>query len=182
MHSSTLTLGAGGLPFSDGAFGPQSGGPSFTGNYEFRLFRYLSVETGTNILLPSGVSFSQLSVIPPGQNFIRFSPGSSCATMCVLAVSGHSQVTLLTYGFRGILPLADERVELFLGIGGAYGWNSVTGPFDSAYGQGSAGARVAVDRAHRFWLGSTLRGFNNFGRPQQAWLPWTFDFGIRFGH
>ena len=182
VHTSTLTLGVGGLPYSDGAFGPQSGGPSFTGNYEFRLIRHLAVETGTDILLPSGVSFRELSVIPPGLNFFGYTPGSSCTSMCVLAASGRSQVTLLTYGFKGILPLAADRVELFAGIGGAYGWNSVRGPFDSAYGQGNAGARVAIDQGHRFWLGTTLRGFTSFGRPQQAWLPWTFDFGIRFGH
>jgi hypothetical protein len=102
--------------------------------------------------------------------------------MCVLAASGRSQVSLLNYGFKGILPLAADRVELFAGLGGAYGWNSVRGLFDSAYGQGSVGGRFAVDRRRRFWLGTTLRGFTNFRRPQQAWLPWTFDLGIRFGH
>jgi len=181
-HTSTLTLGVGGLPYSDGAFSPQSGGPSFTGNYEYRLSRYLATEIGTDILLPSGISFGELSVIPSGQNLIENSPRSGCATICALVPSGRSQVTLLTYGFKGILPLAADRVELFVGIGGAYGWNSVRGPFDSAYAQGSAGARFAVDRGHRFWLGTTLRGFTNFGRPQQAWLPWTFDLGIRFRH
>jgi hypothetical protein len=78
--------------------------------------------------------------------------------------------------------LAAGRVELFAGLGGAYGWNSVGGRFDSAYGQGSAGARFAVDRSHRFWVGTTLRGLTNFTRPQQAWLPWTVDLGFRFGH
>lgn len=186
-HTSTLTLGVGGLPYSDGAYSPQRGGPSFTGNYEYRISRYLAAEAGTDVLLPSGVTLGVLAVLGPGQNLISYAPssytpGSSCPTICTLVGSGRSQVTLLTYGFKGILPLEADRVELFAGIGGAYGWNSVRGPFDSAYGQGSAGARFAVDRGHRFWLGTTLRGFTNFGRPQQAWLPWTFDLGIRFGH
>lgn len=182
VPSSTVTLGVGGLPYADGAFSPQRGGPSFTGNYEFRFSRYLAAEAGTDILLPSGVALEQIGLIPPGQSVFSNTLGSGCTANCVLAVSGRSQVTLLTYGFKGILPLAADRVELFAGIGGAYGCNSVGGRFDSAYGQGSVGGRFAVDRGHRFWLGTTLRGFTNFGRPQQAWLPWTFDLGIRFGH
>jgi hypothetical protein len=198
VRTSTLTLGAGGLPYSDGAFSSQRGGPSFTGNYEYRLFRYLAAEAGTGVLLPSRLSLGQVSVIPSGQNFIVNTQGSSCTgavippgqgttgytlgSACILVPSGRSQVTLVTYGFKGILPLAADRAELFLCLGGAYGWNSVAGRFDSAYAHGSAGARFALDRSHRFWVGTTLRGFTNFRRPQQAWLPWTFDLGFRFGH
>lgn len=185
MHTSTLTLGVGGLPYSYNAEFPtlQKGGPAFTANYEYRFSKYLAVETGTDILLPSGQAFLQQASIPSGQNLIGYFPGSGCTTGCV-HVSGRSQVTLLTYGFKGILPLAADRVELFAGVGGAYGWNSrLGGSLNSAYGQASAGARVAMDRDHRFWLGTTLRGLTNFGPPgRQAWLPWTFDLGIRFGH
>jgi len=203
LHTSTLTVGAGGLPYSDGAFSTQSGGPSFNGNYEYRFFKYFAGEAGTNILLPGGVSFRFPSVIPSGQNLTGNSVAPSGATACTFvippgqnffgntapssgstgcAVSGRSQVTLATFGFKGILPLAAGRVELFAGLGGAYGWNSVEGRFDRAYAQGSAGARFAVDSKQRFWVGTTLRGLTNFGRPQQAWLPWTFDLGFRFGH
>ena len=187
VHTSTITLGVGGLPYSyDAQYRTlQKGGPSFTGNYEFRLSRYLAVETGTDILLPSGQGFLQQASILSGENLIGYyyHAGSGCTVGCV-QLSGRSQVTLLTYGFKGILPLAGDRVELFAGIGGAYGWNSrIGGALDSAYGQASVGARVAVDQDHRFWLGTTLRGFTNFGPPgRQAWLPWTLDLGIRFGH
>jgi hypothetical protein len=187
VHTSTLTLGVGGLPYSYDAEYPtlQKGGLAFTGNYEYRLSRYLAVEAGTDILLPSGQAFLGQASILSGENLIPYYnyTASGCTTGCV-HVSGRSQVTLLTYGFKGILPLAADRLELFAGVGGAYGWNSRLGGFlNSAYGQASVGTRVAVDRAHRFWLGTTLRGFTNFGPPgRQASLPWTFDLGIRFGH
>lgn len=185
MHTSTLTVGVGGLPYSyDAQYSSlQKGGPAFTGTYEYRLTRYLAVEAGPDILLPSGRAFLQEASILSGANLIPYYPASGCTTGCV-QVSGRSQVTLLTYGFKGILPLAADRLELFAGVGGAYGWNSRFGGYlNSAYGQASVGARVAVDRDHRFWLGTTLRGFTNFGPPgRQAWLPWTFDLGFRFGH
>ena len=201
VHRSTLTVSGGGLPYADGAFAPQHGGPVFGGNYEYRFFRYLAAEVGTDISLPAGVSFGESSVIPPGQNLSGSTAASSAPTGCASVippgqnfitvassgtagcalVSGRSRVTLATFGFKGILPLAASRVELFAGLGGAYGWNSVGGRFDSVYGQGSAGARFAVDRHQRFWVGTTLRGFTNFTRPQQAWLPWTVDLGFRFG-
>lgn len=170
------------MPYSDSRDYPdlQKGGPTFTGNYEYRLSRYLAVEGGTDILLPSGQSFVTLSSILPGQNLVA---GSGCTTACLVLVSGRSRVTLLTYGFKGILPLVNDRLELFAGIGGAYGWNSEFGGlFNSAFAQASLGGRLALDRSHRFWLGTTLRGFSSFGPGRQAWVPLTFDLGIRFGH
>jgi hypothetical protein len=183
LHTSTVTLGVGGMPYSDNRDYPelQKGGPTFTGNYEYRLSRYLAVEGGTDILLPSGQSFVTLSSILTGQNLTAF--GSGCTTACVVSVSGRSRVTLLTYGFKGILPLASDRLELFAGIGGAYAWNSeFKGLLNSAFAQASLGGRLALDRDHRFWLGTTLRGFSSFGPGRQAWVPLTFDLGIRFGH
>lgn len=182
LHTSTLTLGVGGMPYSDYPNLPdlQKGGPAFTGNYEYRLSKYLAVEGGTDILLPSGESFIQLASIPAGQNVITYTPG---CTACVVPVSGRSRVTLLTYGFRGILPLAKDRLELFAGVGGAYAWNSeFSGQLNSAFAQANLGGRLALDRGHRFWLGTTLRGFSSFGPGRQAWVPLTFDLGIRFGH
>jgi hypothetical protein len=182
LHSSTLTLGVGGLPYSDNPYYPdlQKGGPTFTGDYEYRLSKYLAVEGGTDILLPSGESFVQLASILAGQNLAAYQPG---CTACVVLVSGRSRVTLLTYGFKGILPLANDRLELFAGLGGAYAWNSeFSGLLNSAFAQASLGGRFALDRDHRFWLGTTLRGFRSFGPGRQAWVPLTFDLGIRFGH
>ena len=179
LHTSTLTLGVGGMPYSyNSDF--QKSGPTFTGNYEYRLSRYMAVEGGTDILLPSGVSFLQFATIPAGQNLIAY---TQACTACVVAVSERSRVVLLTYGLKGILPLANDRLELFAGLGGAYGWNSeFSSHLNSAFAQASLGGRLAVDRGHRFWLGTTLRGLTNFGSGRQAWVPLTFDLGIRFGH
>jgi hypothetical protein len=41
---------------------------------------------------------------------------------------------------------------------------------------------VALDRNQRFWLGTTLRGYDSFGSGRQAWVPLTFELGIRFKH
>ncbi len=177
LHTSTFTLGVGGMPYSYNSYF-EKGGPAFTGNYEFRLAKYLAVGGGTDILLPSGESFKQLAVILPGQNLTSYRSG---CTGCVLVVSERSRVTLLTYGLKSILPLADNRVELFAGLGGAYAWNSeFSGRVNAALAQASLGGRLALDRGHRFWLGTTLRGLTDFGSGRQAWVPLTFDFGIRF--
>ena len=182
VHSSTFTLGVGGLPYSDNPYYPtlQTGGPTFAGSYEYRIWKYLAAEAGTDILLPSGQSYVQSASIAAGQNEF---PLTSCITNCTTLVSERSSVALLTYGLKGIFPLAGNRLELFAGIGGAYGWNSeFSGSLNSAFAQASLGGRLAIDRGHRFWLGTTLRGFTSFGPGRQAWVPLTFDFGIRFGH
>ncbi len=182
LHTSTLTLGVGGLPYSDYPDLPdlQKGGPAFTGNYEYRLLKYLGVEGGTDILVPSGESYQQSASILSGQNLY---PYTTTCMACVVEAAGRSRVTLLTYGLKGILPLANDRLELFAGVGGAYAWNSeFGGQLNSAFAQASLGGRLALDRGHRFWLGTTLRGFSSFGPGRQAWVPLTFDFGMRFGH
>ncbi len=182
LHDSTLTMGVGGLPYSDSEYYPQlqKGGPAFTANYDYRLLKYLAAEVGTDILLPSGKAYVQSASILSGQNLI---PSVSNCPSCTVLVSGTSRVSLLSYGFKGILPLANGRVELFAGVGGAYGWNSVLGGSrDSAFGQASLGGRLALDRDHRLWLGATLRGYDSFGSGHQAWVPLTFELGIRFKH
>jgi hypothetical protein len=177
-HTNTLTFGVGGMPYSyNSDF--QRGGPTFTGNYEYRLSTYLAVEGGTDILFPSIKYWQPPAVIPPGQNLL-IGPGCS---VCPFPISDRSRVTLLTYGLKGILPLARNRVELFAELGGAYAWNSELGGHLNAFlGQASLGGRLALDSGHRFWLGTTLRGFTNFGSSKQAWVPLTLDLGIRFGH
>jgi hypothetical protein len=181
-HDSTLTMGVGGLPYSNSEYYPQfqKGGPAFTANYEYRFLKYLAAEVGTDILLPSGKASVQSASILSGQNLMPYV--SNCPS-CAVVVSGTSRVSLLSYGFKGILPLANGRMELFAGVGGAYGWNSrFSGSLNSAFGQASLGGRVALDRDHRFWLGTTLRGYDSFGSGHQAWVPLTFELGIRFGH
>jgi hypothetical protein len=181
-HDSALTIGVGGLPYTNNDYFPhlQTGGPAFTANYEYRLLKYLAAEVGTDILLPSGEALVPSAVILSGQNLNSYVPG--CPT-CNVLVSGTSRVSLLSYGFKGILPLASGRVELFAGVGGAYGWNSrFDGSLNSAFAQASLGGRVALDRNQRFWLGTTLRGYDSFRSGHQAWVPLTFELGIRFKH
>jgi hypothetical protein len=95
------------------------------------------------------------------------------------------RVTLLPYGLRGILPVANNRGELFIGTGGAYYWRATDIDYSSASGtlwQANAGARLALDRGRRFWLGTTLRLYRDTGRPTQAWVSVTGDLGFRLGH
>jgi len=180
IHTSTLTLGVGGMPYSYNS-NPPKGGPTFSGLYEYRGWKYLAVEGGVDTLLPS-VEYSRfLSVLSPGQNLITAGPG--CPACVLVPISERSRITLLTFGFKGILPLARNRVELFGGFGGAHAWNSeFGGRLNGLMGQASLGGRVALDRDHHFWLGTTLRGYTNFGSGRQAWVPLTIDLGIRFGH
>jgi hypothetical protein len=181
VHSSTLTLGAGGTPYSDNALYPgiQTGGPAFSGNYEFRISKFLAVEGGTDILLPSGLRYRQTAVLA-GSNLLSYYV-SPCCSMVGMISTERSRVTFLNYGVKGILPLANERLELFAGIGGAYEWNSMGGYLSGVLAQAHLGARVAVDRGRRFWLGTTLRGYGSFGQNRQDFVPLTFDFGVRFG-
>jgi hypothetical protein len=178
LHTSTLTLGVGGMPYSYNPGSGEGGGSTFTGNYEYRLSKNLAVEGGADIFLSSRENFEQVSVILPGQNLITVPPNTP---IYLVPVTQQNRIALVTYGLKGILPLAHDRLELYAGIGGAYAWNSeYNGGLNAALGQASLGARLALDRGHRFWLGTTLRGYSNFGG--QAWLPWTINLGIRFGH
>jgi len=180
-HDSTLTIGVGGVPYTNNEYYPhlQTGGPAFAANYEYRLLKYLAAEVGADILLPSGEALVQSYSIPPSTNLISYVPCPTCGVL----VSGTSRVSLLSYGFKGILPLASGRVELFAGVGGAYGWNSrFGGSLNSAFAQASLGVRVALDQQQWFWLGASLRGYDSFGSGHQAWVPLTFELGIRFKH
>lgn len=175
-HTSTVTFGAGGQPYSYNSFN-EHGGPVFTGNYEYRLAKYFAVEAGVDTLLPSGFGAELVPEIPSG---VSLSNGCSCI---IIPETERSRVTLLPFGFKGILPVASNRLELFGGVGGAYAWNSDYGQYrDALLPQASLGARLALDRDRRFWLGTSLRGYFNFGSGKQVWSPFTLDLGIRFGH
>ena len=95
------------------------------------------------------------------------------------------RVTLLSLGFRGILPLAHGRVELFAGPSAAHLWSSA---YELTEGYLSprwlfevdGGGRVAIDRHRHFWIGPTARFTRDIGRPTQEWVSLTGDFGFRF--
>lgn len=183
IHSSTLTFGVGGTPASEYVNDPslQNGGPAFRGNYEYRLLRYLAVEGGADFLLPATQEYDVFTVatLGPDGAFSFNSPGNPF--LISTSKIGFSRVAFLTYGLKGILPLARQRVELFAGLGGAYEWNSEFSFLNTSLAQASVGGRLAVDKGRHFWLGTTLRGIATFGAGRQYWAPLTFDFGVRLG-
>ncbi|MGH9619011.1 MAG: hypothetical protein ACRD45_04750 [Bryobacteraceae bacterium] len=185
VHTSTVTLGVGGLPYAHNSLDEidEQGGPAFSGRYEYRLSKYLAVETGVDTLLPSSFTTEILPVIHKGQ--ILYDAGPHCTSCVMVPIPETARVTLIPFGFKGILPVASDRMELFAGLGGAYAWNTDHnfGVNRNAWlGQASLGIRIALDRSHRFWLGTALHGYSNFGNRKQVWVPWTINLGIRFGH
>jgi hypothetical protein len=163
IHSSTVTLGVGGLPYSNGYdYIDGHGGPSFTGRYEFRLWKYVALEGGVDTLLPSIHTSELLPVISvlSGQNLVSYFSG--CTACVIVPISDRTRITLLPFGLKGILPVAGGRVELFGGIGGAYAWHSDYGSYRNGWlGQASLGGRIALDRGRHFWLGTSPRAYSN---------------------
>lgn len=160
---STVSLGAGlGIPAGGYLTGSFSTNVSLGASYEFRLSRYLAPEVGVASLLPRALNNSEYGISSSREN-----------------------VTLLSLGIRGILPLADGKAELFAGPGVARLFSSsyeLTGSYQapSFLFELATGARVAVDRRHRYWFGPTVRFARNGGRPTEEWVSLTADFGIRF--
>jgi hypothetical protein len=113
------------------------------------------------------------------------SVGPSCSACVIVPISQRSEVAILPFGPKFILPVGNGRTELFLGLGGAYSWHSNAGFANAFLAQGSLGGRFALDHTRRFWLGTSLRGYStgysNYGPERQTWVSWTADFGIRFG-
>ncbi len=183
-HTGTVTLSAGGQTYSYNEF-DERGGPLFSGRYEYRLWKYFALETGVDTLLPATHTVLFLPVISSGQTLVSIGPG--CPACVIVPETERTRVTILPFGAKGILPIVSGRVELFLGMGGAYAWHADYGQFrDALLAQASLGSRLALDRKRHYWLGTSVRGystgFSNYGDRRQAWLSWTADFGFRFGH
>jgi hypothetical protein len=160
--SSTLTVGVGGaFPASGYLTFPFHNGLSVAGEYELRLHKFVAADVGVD------------NFVLNADNFTR--TGS---------VQTLERITLLPFGLRGILPLADGRTELFLGTGGAYLWST---DYDlRSFGEGllwqlNGGARVAIDRSRHFHVGASARYYRDLGRPTQQWVSLTGDFSYRFG-
>ena len=182
-HTSTLTLSAGGQPYSYNHF-DEHGGPAVGGRYEYRLWKHFALETGVDTLLPETHTAFVIPVISSGQTLVGAGPG--CTTCIILPVAQRTRVTIAPFGARGILPLANGRLELFLGAGGAYAWHADYGRLINALlAQGSLGGRFALDQKRHYWVGSSVRlyttGYSNYGANRQTWLSWTADIGFRFG-
>ena len=190
VHSSTVTFSAGGNVDSYNHFG-EGGGPSFAGAYEYRLWRYFGLEAGVNAILPTkqGFEFPAIFSITSQGTATSFFTGTQPINTVAIPVQTRTVVTMLPFGIRGILPLAQGKLELFAGFGGAYEFNggvhALNGRGDDAngmLGQASAGARYALDHRRHYWVGTTVRGYSNASYGKQSWVTWTADFAIRFGH
>lgn len=185
VHTSTVTLSAGGQPYSYNHF-DEHGGPAFDGRYEFRLWKYFALEAGADVLLPEGRTGEFLPVILSGQT-LTSSLGLGCAACVLVPLPTRTPVTILPFGGKGILPVANGRLELFIGIGGAYAlYPALFGVSrDALLAQASLGGRLALDRKRHYWLGTSVRGYStgysHYGFSRQTWLSWTADLGFRFG-
>ena len=157
----SVEFGGGGVfPVGGYLASEYSAGPALHAGYELRLLKYLAAEGGwTGSWLP----------------------GSSCTRYgCEHPVG---RVGFLDYGLRGIVPVADGRVELSAGLGGGYIWY---GPGDAPYYNGSllqysGRATVAVDRRRHFRVGFTVRTWRDTGSPIQQWLSTTVSVVYGFG-
>ena len=67
----------------------------------------------------------------------------------------------LRLGAKFVVPLASDRFEVFLGGGGAYAFHSDGSYHNAILAQGNIGGRIALDRARRFWLGTSGHFFAN---------------------
>jgi hypothetical protein len=87
------------------------------------------------------------------------------------------------FGANIALYLARDRVELFGGTGGVFvpEATSYTRP-DSWLTQAKFGARVALDKGHHLWLGTTAYYLTNFAEKTRQWGYASGDLTVEFGH
>jgi hypothetical protein len=178
VGTSTVTFGLGGGFTGNNPLGT-SGGPVFNGTYEFRIWKYLSLETGVHNTLVTAYHYAYTYtpvIIDPGTGLTTISK-----TVNTTVSRGPARNTSVPLGLRGILPMKHGKVELFLGGDGAYTWNA--NQRYKAWGvEGRLGARFAVDSRRHFWLGTSGGYLQEFGLSSQHWTTWTADFGYRFGN
>jgi hypothetical protein len=166
--TSTATVGVGLVTRAGGdvAANAFNAGPSFTGEYEFGLDRYLSATIGVENDLPVN-------------NFYNCGRLGCSAT--------RERFTFLPFGMRGTLPLGSDRAEIFGGAGGARVWTDdpELGGFECFHcarvlAQINGGVRFRVGRQHRFYLWPVVRMSRDLGRPTQVWLSVTGNLSYRF--
>ena len=118
---------------------------SLGATYGYRLFPHLQIEAGlTTALHPTPELRGATFDIQPTDRFVW-----------------------VPFGFLGILPLRNRRIEISLGGGGTYEHYS-TGNIPAFIGLQSqaawggylsVGAAVALERSRHFWLGASVREF-----------------------
>lgn len=175
--SSTVTFGLGAGKATNSY---SYAGPQLNGSYEYRIGKYLSFEFGVDSTFVSAPVYTTTISSP-----VTILTGVSTGTYIYSSIysTGTSRATTMPFGFRGVLPLAQGRIEVGLGAGGVYLFD----PSDYYYGssgwgwQGNLFLRMAVDKKRRFWLGSTGRYMDARGNYPGQWVVWSADLGYRFG-
>jgi len=182
---SSIEISGGGIaPFGSTAWGIGSSA-AVNLNYEFRILKYLSIDAGNESWFPESheLRYGSFATLPAGQNLVAFFNASGPTQLVLVEATSRSTSDALHATLRGILPLADGRVELFAGVGPAYAWN--TGSFfipgGRFVGEAEAGGRFAVDKQQRFWLGVSTQFFGNWRGDPERWAAATVDFGFVFG-
>ena len=160
----------------------------FTKNFTVESFGYGLAPQG------QGFEFSALAILAAFFNLHDLE-----CPRCIIGPVNRTKFTLPPFGATGILKLANDRIELFTGAGALEAWKP-DNTFEpqgrslgaSSYGdawlsQAKAGARFAVDRNRRLWLGGTTRTLYRFGSgfkagaDQKQWHTFsggaTFTFG-----
>jgi hypothetical protein len=153
---------AGIFPVGGYVAGAYSSGPGLRMAVECRLTRYLAADAGwTAAWMATDYSCSRF-----GCSYSRL------------------QNKFLDYGLRGVLPLDGGRVELSVGVGGAYIWFDPIS--DDHYHNGplfqySGKAVVALDRTGRWRVNFTVRTYRDLGSPIQQWLSTSAGISYGFG-
>ena len=170
--TSTVTFGLGaGKPFH---YSYEPGGTQLNGTYEYRFLNHWALEFGVDNTIVKTASYSFIDTLAPGISVVTgptnyFYPYNTTKSLA----------TSMPFGPRFVLPLSQGKLELFAGGGGAYLWNP---GFSSGWGwQADLGARLAIDKQRRFWLGSTGRYVRAHGAFPPQWMVWSADLGFRFG-
>ena len=115
--------------------------PNVGVSYAYRLFPHVAAEVGLDTALSVG----------------------SEARGAHYDLKADDRFFWVPFGFRGILPLREGRVEISAAAGALYEKYSVGSPAESVGfvsregwgGYASAGASIALDRRRHFWLGSS---------------------------
>ncbi len=113
---------------------------------------------------------------------------------CILGAPNRTRFTLPPFGAKATYTLWNGRVQLFGLSGGTEAWKpTITvnkvgySSFPSTYEdswllQAEGGARVAVDRSHRLWLGGSAReSYQPISNIQQKWATFTGSAEFTFG-
>ena len=164
----TITISAG-VAANAGSTCCGDSAPSFAASYAYRAFPHFALEAGVHAATSIGTEVR-------GANY---------------DVKLDDRYIWVPFGFKGILPLRDRRVEAFIGAGGLYEKHSVgnaftAGGLDSRDGWGgyaTGGAAFAMDRSRHLWLGGSAHYFfanTDNGYTHDRWFAATLDFDLRF--